>query len=108
MSLSNASRPFHYLSFELGEGDDGVTTIEAVASTPAAGHAAALAEAQQVLDWAWQQFSHTHGAPEDGADWDHDLQAHVEPDGWHTVALTLTGSPAFVDAFIARFGAALL
>ena len=37
-------------------------------------------------------------------DWDHDLQVHVEDGRWHAVALTLTASPAFAQAFIAAFG----
>ena len=61
-----------YLSFDLSEGDDGVTTLEAMASTDAAQHPAVLAEAQQVLDWAWQAFAHSHGPVDEGGDWDHD------------------------------------
>lgn len=95
-----------YLSFDLSDGDDGVTTLEAMASTDAAQHAAVRAEAQQVLDWAWQRFPHGHGPVEDGMDWDHDLQVHVEAGQWHTLTLTLTGSPAFVEAFLQAFGSA--
>lgn len=94
-----------YLSFEFSEGGDGVTTLEAMASTSAEHHAAAMAEAQQVLDWAWQHFPYTHGPADDGKDWDHDLQRSVEAGGWHVVTLTLTASPHFVEAFVARFGA---
>jgi hypothetical protein len=93
-----------YLSFDLSEGDAGVTTREALASTSAAQHAAVMAEAQQVLDWAWRQFPRTHGPAEDGNDWDHDLQVSVEDGGWHAVTLTLTGSAEFVEAFQAQFG----
>ena len=93
-----------YLSFELSEGDDGVTTLEAMASTAAGQHAAVKAEVQQVLDWAWRAFPRTHGPVDDGHDWDHDLQVQVESGGWHSVTLTLTGSPRFVDALIAFFG----
>jgi len=88
-----------YLDFDLSESGAGVTTMEAIAATPAAQHAAALAEAQQVLDWAWTAFPQGHGPVEDGSDWYHDLQVHVEAGGWHVVALTLTGSPAFAEAF---------
>jgi len=94
----------HYLSFDLGEGADGVTTLEALASTTAEQHAAVMAEVQQVLDWAWLQFPHSHGPADDGMDWDHDLQVNVEDGHWHAVTLTLTGSPPFVEAFIAAFG----
>lgn len=93
-----------YLSFDLSLGDDGVSTLEAMASTPAAAQAAVMAEARQVLDWAWQQFPHTHGPAEDGNDWDHELAAGVEAGGWHTLTLTLTASQAFVDAFQSAFG----
>ena len=92
-----------YLVFELSEGTDGVTTLEAMASTPAAGHEAAMAEAQQVLDWAWRRFPATHGPAEAGMDWDHELQVSVEEGGWHVVTLTLTGSQAFVDEFLLAF-----
>jgi len=37
-------------------------------------------------------------------DWDHDLQVNVEGGQWHAVTLTLTGSPRFVDEFVAAFG----
>ncbi|MBL0730047.1 hypothetical protein [Piscinibacter sp. HJYY11] len=98
----------HYLTFDLSDNDEGVTTLEALASTPAAQHEAVMAEVQQVLDWAWREFPHTHGAADDGMDWDHDLQVQVEAgrDGkaWHSVTLTLTGSARFVEAFVAAFG----
>jgi hypothetical protein len=103
----------NYLTMDLSDGSDGVSTLEAMASTPAAQHAAVLAEVQQLLDWAWQHFGHRHGPVEDGMDWDHDLQVAVEAGqpgqvgqagDWHAVTLTLTGSPAFVDAFVERFG----
>ncbi len=94
----------NYLAFEHSEGDDGVTTLEALASTAADQHAAVMAEVQQVLDWAWRHFPHGHGPADEGFDWDDDLQVVVERGGWHAVTLTLTGSPAFVEAFIAAFG----
>jgi hypothetical protein len=93
----------HYLSFDLGEGGEGVTTLEAMAATPAAQHPAVMAEVQQVLDWAWREFPHTHGPVDDGMHWDHDLQVSVEPGAWHAVTLTLTGSPTFVAEFLAAF-----
>jgi hypothetical protein len=93
-----------YLSFELSEGDDGVTTLEAMAATAAAQHAAVMAEVQQVLDWAWSGFPRSHGPVDDGHDWDHELQLTVDDGHWHSVTLTLTGSQRFVDAFFAAFG----
>jgi len=94
-----------YLSFEAHEGDDGIWTLEACASTPAAQHATVMAEVQQVLDWARQQFPNSHGPVEDGADWLHDLQVGVEGGQWHAVTLTLAASGRFADAFLAVFGA---
>jgi hypothetical protein len=93
-----------YLSFDRSEDADGVTTLEALAATAAGSHAAVMAEVQQVLDWAWQHYPHSHGPVDDGMDWDHDLQVQVEPGGWHAVSLTLAGSPRFVEAFVATFG----
>jgi hypothetical protein len=92
-----------YLTFELEEVDDGVATLEAMASTRAEQHAAVMAEVQQVLDWAWRRFPHTHGPIDEGMEWDHDLQVSVQAQGWHTVTLTLTGTRRFVEAFGARF-----
>lgn len=93
-----------YLSFDLSEGSDGVTTLDALASTDAARHAEVLAEAEAVLAWCRHEFPHTEGAVDEGMDWDHELQVSVEAGGWHSVALTLTGSPRFVEAFLAAFG----
>ena len=94
----------HYLTFDLSDTDDGITTLEALASTTAEHHAAVMAEVQQVLGWAWQRFPHTHGPADEGMDWDHDLQVSIEGDGWHAVTLTLAGSPRFVQEFDAVFG----
>ena len=92
-----------YLTFDLSDGGDGITTIEAMASTAVGQHAAVMAEVQHLLDWAWRHFPRSHGPVDDGMDWDHDLQVSVEPGDWHAVALTLTGSPAFAADFIAAF-----
>ena len=93
----------HILTVDVSDNDEGVVTIEALASTSAAQHEAALAEAQQVLAWAWRMFAHTHGPADEGGEWDHDLQAGAEGDGWHAVTLTLTGTPEFAQAFAAEF-----
>lgn len=92
-----------YLTLDLSDDADGVVTIEALASTPAAHHADVMAEVQQVLDWAWRHFPHTHGPVDDGADWDHDLQVNVEGGQWHAVTLTLSASPRFAEAFAVAF-----
>ena len=93
-----------FLTFDLSDSTEGIVTIEALASTSAAQHAAVMAEVQQVLDWAWRAFPHTHGPADDGMDWDHDLQVDVEPGGWHAVTLTLRGSESFAPEFHAAFG----
>jgi hypothetical protein len=92
-----------WLTVDVSDNDEGVVTIEALAATDAADHAFALAEAQALLDWAWRAFPHSHGPADDGGEWDHDLQSGVEPDGWHSVALTLTGTREFARAFEVEF-----
>ena len=93
-----------YLTFELSEAGEGLTSLEAMASTSAAQHAAVMAEVQQVLDWAWHRFPDTHGPADEGKDWDHDLQVTREDGGWLVVTLTLTWSPGFVAEFLETFG----
>ncbi|MBW8759003.1 MAG: hypothetical protein JF586_15440 [Burkholderiales bacterium] len=92
-----------WLTLDVSDNDEGVVTIEALASTDAAGHAFALAEAQSVLDWAWREFPDAHGPADEGGQWDHDLQSGAGADGWHSVALTLTGTPEFARAFEREF-----
>lgn len=92
-----------YLTFDFGEAAEGLTTIEALASTGAAEHAAVMAEVAQVLDWCWKNFPHTHGPTDDGAEWDHDLQVNIEDGQWHAVALTITASTEFLEGFLAEF-----
>lgn len=95
--------PLRFLSFELSDNAEGVVTLEAMAATSAGQHDQVMAEAQAVLDWAWQHFAHTHGAADDGMDWDHDLQVQVDGP-WHTLTLTLAASQRFVEAFAQAFG----
>lgn len=95
-----------FLTFEVDEVEDGVSSLEAMASTTLRQHAAVMAEVQQVLDWAWGRFPKSHGPIDDGMDWDHDLQVTIEDGGWHTVTLTLTGSGRFVEEFVATFRSA--
>lgn len=92
------------LTLDVSDNDEGVVTIEALASTAAAQHAAALAEAHGLLAWAWRAYPYTHASADDGGEWDHDLQVSDEGDGWHAVTLTLTGTPEFAQAFEAEFG----
>lgn len=95
-----------FLTFDLSDDTDGVCTIEAMASTDPAHAALVDAEVQLVLDWAWRRFPDSHGPLDEGHAWDHDLQTVQEQAGgqvWRTVTLTFSASPAFVDAFTARF-----
>ena len=105
-----------YLNFDLSESGEGVTTLEAMATTGADHHAAVMAEVQQVLAWAERQFPHSHGPVDDGCDWQHELQVVVEPGApsseegstprrtWTCVTLILSGSTRFVAEFLQRFG----
>lgn len=93
-----------YLIFDFSDGDDGIATLEAMASTRENEHAAVLAEAQQVLDWAHAHFPGRHGPVEDGNAWDHELLVQQEEGGWLTVTLTLSASPEFLAAFLAVYG----
>lgn len=95
-----------FLSFETSEDTDGTVVLEAMAATGPERHAAVLAEARQVLDWAWQHFADSHGRLDEGGDWDHDLQVTTEDGGWRVVTLTLAASPRFAEAFQATFGLA--
>ena len=95
-----------FLTCEVDEVDDGVSSLEAMASTAAGRHAAVMGEVQQVLDWAWSRFPVSHGPIDEGMEWDHDLLVTVEEGGWHavTLTLTLTGTGRFVEEFMATFG----
>ena len=93
-----------YLIFDFSDGDDGIATLEAMASTREAEHAAVRAEAEHVLDWAQAHFPGRHGPVEDGNAWDHELLVQQEEGGWVTVTLTLTASPEFLEAFLAVYG----
>lgn len=92
-----------YLIFDFSDGDDGIASFEAMASTRADEHAAVLAEARQVLDWAHRHFPGRHGPVEDGNAWDHELLTQQEEGGWLTVTLTLSASAEFADAFLAVY-----
>ena len=91
-----------YLMFDLSDSDDGVHTLEAMASTRIEAHTAVLAEVQQVLGWAWQHRPDGHGPMADGMTWDHELLVQVEA-GWHTVTLTLAGTADFVAELLVAF-----
>jgi len=94
-----------YLSFDFSDGDDGVTTLDAMASTRADQHEAVMAEVQQVLDWSERHFPGQQGPVEEGGTWLHELQVQDEPGGWRGVALTFSATPEFAQALMAAFGA---
>lgn len=93
-----------HLTFDLTDSSDGILTLEAMASTREAEHAAVMAEVNQVLAWAQANFGGRQGPVEDGNVWDHELLVQHEDGGWITATLTLSASAEFVAAFQARFG----
>jgi hypothetical protein len=93
-----------YLEFDVSDGSDGVLTLDAMASTREAEHAAVRAEVDEVFAWARREFAGREGPVEDGFDWDHELLVQQEADGWVTVTLTFSASAAFAAAFQAAFG----
>ncbi|MEK6669088.1 MAG: hypothetical protein AABZ19_09725 [Pseudomonadota bacterium] len=117
----------HCLSFELSLDTDGVHTFDAQAAAAvgavgaegAVGSDATLAriraEVQQVLAWASVHFPDGPGPLDEGCSWCHDVQdqrdAPKGPDSprghWHTVSLSLSGTPAFGEAFARAFAGAL-
>ncbi len=111
--------PLRCLSFDLSLDTDGVHTFDAqaaiaVGKDPAAASMLAQirAEVQQVLAWAAAHFPDGPGPLDEGCSWCHDVQD--APDGpdddaahWHTVSLSLSGTPAFGEAFAQAFADAL-
>jgi hypothetical protein len=95
-----------YLDFEHSEDTEGVGVFEAMACVATVHVPTVLAEVTLVLDWAFAAFPGSHGPLEEGFEWDHDLQRQQEPVGSetrHTVTLSLSGRPAFCQAFLERF-----
>jgi len=118
--------PFKYLEFDVSEDALGHATFEAMASVGEGQWPALQAELRSVLDWAQTRFPGGPAPLDDGADWDCLLDAkleseqplsvewrpasatlHVEPApdvrARYTVTLTLTGTPAFVQAWHDRW-----
>lgn len=115
----------HYLDFDFSDEDSGRGSFDAMASVLPERLPALLAEIAVVLGWATGVFG-TGSTGEDEGEWGYDVQGVVEPGtplkvvydevgGAVTVAprsgtarstltLTLSGSPAFCDAFRQRFG----
>ena len=117
--------PLHYLDFDFSDEETGRGSFDAMASVAAERLPALLAEIAAVLGWAVATFG-LNADPEDGGDWDCDLQGIGEPDtpldvafdetsgvlsltpaAGHartTLTVTLSGSPEFCSAFKERFG----
>jgi hypothetical protein len=92
-----------HLTFDVTDSSDGILTLEAMASTREAEHAAVMAEVEQVLAWARAEFGGRQGPVEDGHAWDHELLVQHEAGGWVTVTLSFSASPEFAEAFQAVF-----
>lgn len=95
-----------YLLFDYSEGDDDTGLFDALADVPLARAAAVQAEVDAVLAWAERHFGHARGALDDGGEWDADLQVHTQGER-RRFSLSVVGTPAFCQAFRARFGAAV-
>ena len=116
-----------YLDFDFSDEDSGRGSFDAMASVVPARLAALIGEVEAVLRWAQQAFG-SAGALEDEGEWDYELQATTDSEAPLKVAyseasgevslgraagtaaritltLTLSGSPAFCEAFRANFGA---
>lgn len=109
-----------FLDFDHSEDTDGHGTFEAMATVGPAHWPDLQAEVVQVLDWAQRAFPGGPAPLDEGGDWDCQLDGQeetvqalaleragtglsVRPQGpaqcRHTLTLTLSGPPAFVEAF---------
>ncbi len=116
-----------YLDFDYSEDAEGPGTFDAMATTTTAQVAAVQAEIARVLDWAHANFPDARAPLDAGGEWDYDLQGQREwsaPEAVdydaasgrftvqvglagmprHTVRFTLSGTPAFCEAFRRCFG----
>ena len=117
--------PLQYLDFDFSDEASGRGSFDAMASVAPSRVAALLSEIAGVLRWAHRTFG-PPGALQDDSEWDYALHAVAEPDhplratyddrhvqvtleqappgtALTTVTLTLSGSPAFCDAFRTEF-----
>ncbi|MGI4778050.1 MAG: hypothetical protein ACRYGA_08010 [Janthinobacterium lividum] len=115
-----------YLDFDFSDEDTGRGSFDAMASAPPRRLPALLAEIATVLRWSVDVFGSSEAQDtQDVAEWDHALQAVAEPDmplniafdeirgevvlgtggaaARTTLTFTLSGSPAFCDAFREAF-----
>lgn len=116
---------FQYLDFDFSDEESGRGSFDAMASVLPDRLPALLGEIGTVLQWAIGVFG-AAGAEEDESEWGYELQGVAEPgtplnavydedrgavmltpdsgQARTTLTLTLSGSPAFCDAFRERFG----
>jgi hypothetical protein len=115
-----------YLDFDFSDEDSGAGSFDAMAAVRPDRMPALLREIGSVLRWAHRAFG-AAGAVQEEGEWDFDLQAVADPNrplaiayaessgevtvagaggALTTVTLTLTGSPAFCDAFRQAFASA--
>ncbi|MDB5877651.1 MAG: hypothetical protein JWQ41_1065 [Variovorax sp.] len=97
-----------YLDFEFSDEESGHGSFDAMASVTADRLPAVLAEIDRVLAWAEKAFGPGAGLKdglEDGGEWDCEVQRAEELGSppRTTVTFTLSGSPAFCDAFRDKF-----
>ena len=96
-----------YLDFDFSDEEDGRGSFDAMASVTAERMAALRAEIDAVLHWAGTVFGPNAESGDDGYDgeWDYEVHDAVEPDAQSrtTVTFTLSGSPAFCEAFRDKF-----
>jgi hypothetical protein len=114
----------HYLDFDFSDEDTGRGSFDAMASVLPGRLPELLAEITAVLRWATQAFG-LGGAQEGDSEWDYEVHGVVEPgtpldvaydqerdevflttpgeSERVTLTLTLSGSPAFCEAFRENF-----
>ncbi|MGJ7580825.1 hypothetical protein ACSFA3_11650 [Variovorax sp. RHLX14] len=93
-----------YLDFDFSDEEDGHGSFDAMASVTAERLPALFAEIDCVRNWATAAFGANAGL-EDGGEWDCEVQRTDETgaSARTTVTFTLSGSPAFCDAFRDKF-----
>lgn len=116
----------HFLDFDYSEDDEGTATWDAVACVPAERLPELEAEITSVLAWADEEFHTRRGPVELDGLWDYDLQCEragaplmalsywpdgrpmlpplqLKPGEQVTLTLSLSGAPAFAQAFTEYF-----
>lgn len=96
-----------YLLFDHSDGGDDSSLFEALATVGPEREAAVRAEIETVMDWAARRFRGRRSPVEEGGDWDADLEERQEGPALRSFRLSITGSAAFAEAFIAEFGGAV-